>query len=235
MIQDRIDLLRAAKAGDVHSESQLLEQNMGLLKSVEKRFYGRGIEPEDLHQLACIGFIKAVRGYDENYGTAFSTYAVPKIMGEIRRQLRDDGPIKISRQIYENSSRIRWLRSEMENALGRSPTVSELSEQCGLSIEEIAVCDRTSFRVESIDEACFDSDSNLLEFIAGEEIEEGIVIRETLRQALARLPDRLSQIVTLRYFHELTQAQTAKIVGVSQVQVSRLEKKALLQLRQEMI
>jgi RNA polymerase sporulation-specific sigma factor len=123
----------------------------------------------------------------------------------------------------------------MENELGRSPTVFELSEQCGLSVEEIAICDRASFRIASIDEPCFDSDSSLSEYIAGEEIEERIVMRETLMRGVETLPEKLSQIIKLRYFHELTQMQTAKIIGVSQVQISRLEKKALQQLRKELL
>lgn len=207
---------------------------MGLIRCVERRFAGRGIESDDLHQLACIGFIKAVRGYDDAFGTAFSTYAVPKIAGEIRRFLRDDGPVKVSRRVRENAVRINWMRSQLEVELGREPTVSELSVRTGVPVEEIALCDQATQFVESMDDACFEDGGSLHERIAGDEIEEPILLRHSLQQAIGKLPDRLAQIIALRYGRELTQAQTARIVGVSQVQVSRLEKKALALLREEM-
>ena len=233
MTTEKIDLLRAARNGDQAAEERFLDENQGLICCIEKRFRGRGIEADDLHQLASIGFIKAVRCYDESYGTEFSTYAVPKIIGEIRRYLRDDGPVKVSRQIRENSTRIRWFRSQMEVELGREPTLSELSERSAIPVEEIAVCDGALSQIESLDEIVFENGGSRHEFVAGEAIEEAIILRETLRQAVEKLPDKLAQVIALRYGRGFTQAKAAHILGVSQVQVSRLEKKALTLLREE--
>lgn len=234
MTTETLDLLRAAKAGDRAAENRILEENMGLIYCVEKRFIGRGIERDDLHQLACLGFIKAVRGYEDSFGTTFSTYAVPKIAGEIRRFLRDDGTVKVSRRVRENAVRIRWARSQLELALGREPTLSELSEKTGFSVEEIAQCEQATQFVESMDEAVFEDGKSLHDSLADEGIEEKIIHRESLQQAIQKLPDKLAQIIALRYGREFTQAQTARIIGVSQVQISRLEKKALVLLREQL-
>ena len=234
MTAETIDLLRAARKGDRSAEARVLEENQGLIRCVERRYLGRGIEGADLHQLACIGFIKAVRGYDDSLGTAFSTYAVPKIAGEIRRFLRDDGQVKVSRRVRENAVRIRWTRNQLEVALGRVPTVSELAEKTGIPAEEIALCDQATQFVESMDDEVFEGGASLHDLVAGEGIEDSIVLRQSLQQAIAKLPDRLAQIITLRYVRDLTQVQTAHLIGVSQVQVSRLEKKALALLREEM-
>lgn len=234
MTAETIDLLRAAREGDRDAEARVLEENQGLIRCVERRFAGRGIEGDDLHQLACIGFIKAVRGYDDSFGTAFSTYAVPKIAGEIRRFLRDDGQVKVSRRVRENAVRIRWMRNHLEVALGREPTLSELAEKTGIPVEEIALCDQATQFVESMDDEIFEDGASLHDLVATEGIEDGIVLRQSLQQAVAKLPDKLAQIILLRYGRDLTQVQTARLVGVSQVQVSRLEKKALALLREEM-
>lgn len=234
MTAETIDLLRAARKGDRSAEARVLEENQGLIRCVERRYLGRGIEGDDLHQLACIGFIKAVRGYDDSLGTAFSTYAVPKIAGEIRRFLRDDGQVKVSRRVRENAVRIRWTRNQLEAALGREPTVSELAEKTGIPAEEIALCDQATQFVESMDDEVFEGGASLHDLVAGEGIEDSIVLRQSLQQAIAKLPDRLAQIITLRYVRDLTQVQTAHLISVSQVQVSRLEKKALALLREEM-
>ena len=135
------DLLRRAQAGDAAAAEQMVTENTGLIWSVARRFFGRGVEPDDLYQLGCVGFLKAMQGFDEQYGTCFSTYAVPKISGEIRRFLRDDGAVKVSRSIKERAQGIRTARTRLEQTLGREPTLSELAAETGLEPEEIAAPD----------------------------------------------------------------------------------------------
>ena len=144
-------LLEQAAAGDRGAEARLIEENSGLIWSIARRYYGRGAEPDDLYQLACVGFIKAVRGFDPALGNEFSTYAVPKIAGEIRRFLRDDGAVKVSRSVKERSVRVRRIQSELESRTGRSPTVSELAEAAGLTVEEVAACEQADVAVDSFE------------------------------------------------------------------------------------
>ena len=139
MIEDVFALIGQAQAGDMAAKEQLVSENSGLIWSVVKRFFGHGVESDDLFQLGCVGFLKAVDGFDPAFGTQFSTYAVPKISGEIRRFLRDDGSVKVSRSLKERALRIRLSRSELEQTLGREPTVSEISQNTGFSIEDIAM------------------------------------------------------------------------------------------------
>ena len=141
-------LLEQAASGDRDAEARLIEDNSGLIWSIVRRYYGRGAEPDDLYQLACVGFIKAVRGFDVSLGNEFSTYAVPKIAGEIRRFLRDDGAVKVSRAVKERAVRVRRLQSDWESRNGRSPTVSELAQAAGLTVEEIAACEQADVSVD---------------------------------------------------------------------------------------
>ncbi|MFQ6841478.1 MAG: sigma-70 family RNA polymerase sigma factor, partial [Agathobaculum sp.] len=151
MTSDMRALLERAAAGDRGAEAQLIEKNSGLIWSIARRYYGRGAEPDDLYQLACVGFIKAVRGFDPSLGNEFSTYAVPKIAGEIRRFLRDDGAVKVSRAVKERTVRLRRVQSELESKTGRSPTVSELAEAAGLTAEEVAACEQADVAVDSFE------------------------------------------------------------------------------------
>lgn len=151
MTSDMRALLERAAAGDRGAEAQLIEENSGLIWSIARRYYGRGAEPDDLYQLACVGFIKAVRGFDPSLGNEFSTYAVPKIAGEIRRFLRDDGAVKVSRAVKERSVRLRRVQSELESKTGRSPTVSELAAAAGLTAEEVAACEQADVAVDSFE------------------------------------------------------------------------------------
>ena len=141
MTQDAIDCLRSARAGDREAAERMVVENSGLIWSIARRYFGRGVDSDDLYQLGCVGFLKAIEGYDESYGTQFSTYAVPKISGEIRRFLRDDGAVKVSRGVKEKAQTIRAARLELEQRLGREPAVSEVSALTGLPPEEIAVCE----------------------------------------------------------------------------------------------
>ena len=226
-------LLEAARNGDSRACERVLQENNGLIWSVVRRYYGRGVEPDDLYQLGCLGFLKAVRGFDPDYGTQFSTYAVPKIAGEIRRFLRDDGAVKVSRGLKERAGTIRQARDKLSARLGREPALSELAAETGLSPEEIAAAEEASLPVASLQMET--GDGFTLESVLGTEgMEEGIVEREALRAAVSSLPDRERQVIVLRYFRGLTQDKTARIMGVSQVQISRVEKKAMAYLRRRL-
>ena len=225
------ELIRRAQEGDREAGSRLLEENTGLIWAVTKRFTGRGIETDDLYQLGCLGFIKAVNGFDLTFGTQFSTYAVPKIAGEIRRFLRDDGAVKVSRTIKEQAVTIKNMRSHLITALGREPTLTEISRQIGLSPEEIAVAENATASVESIHKELGDDGFSLENVLADDETEEKLIEKIALRQALGRLSDREATVIKLRYYHGLTQDRVSKVLGVSQVQVSRIEKKALQNMR----
>lgn len=229
------ELLQAAREGDRSACERVLEENNGLIWSVVRRYYGRGVEPDDLYQLGCMGFLKAVQGFDPQYGTQFSTYAVPKIAGEIRRFLRDDGPVKVSRGLRERGISIRGARSRLFSQLGRDPTLSELAHETGLSPEEIAAAETATEPVISLQTETGDSGLTLEGMLTSGSEEDGVVERMALREALGELPDRERQIVLLRYYRGMTQMQTARVVGVSQVQVSRLERRALERLRAAMI
>lgn len=211
-------------------ESELLEKHQGLIWSVVRRFLGCGVDADDLYQLACLGFLKAVRGFDEDYGTQFSTYAVPKIMGEIRRFLRDDGSVKVSRGLKEQGARINRQKHELEQALGREPRLSELAEATGLSPEEVAAAETAGLSAVSFQQE-FDDGMTLESVLGDDGVEDRLVESLALRQAMERLPEQERHVLSLRYFHSLTQQETARIVGVSQVQVSRLERRAMERLR----
>ena len=226
------ELIRQAQAGDREASELLVQENSGLIWSVARRFIGRGTESDDLYQLGCLGFLKAVEGFDLEYGTQFSTYAVPKIAGEIRRFLRDDGAVKVSRTIKEQAVTIRSARNHLATVLGREPTVTEISRQTGLTPEEIALAENATAATESIQQESGDAGFSLENILTDTESEERMVERIALTQAITRLPERESMVIKLRYFHGLTQERVAKVMQVSQVQVSRIEKKAIALLRE---
>lgn len=229
------ELIRRSQAGDRGATEQLVEDNSGLIWSVVRRFMGRGTEPDDLYQLGCLGLLKAVEGFDLEYGTQFSTYAVPKIAGEIRRFLRDDGAVKVSRSLKEQSASIKVARNRLTTALGREPTIQEISRQTGLSPEDIALAETATAATESIQRQTGEEGFSLENVLTDTESEEGLVEKIALRQAIEALPDREKQVIQLRYFHCLTQQRVAKVLNVSQVQVSRIEKKALGMLKELMV
>lgn len=196
-----------------------------------RRYYGRGVEPDDLYQLGCLGFLKAVQGFDFDYGTCFSTYAVPKIAGEIRRFLRDDGTVKVGRVIREQAQTLYSARERLRHQFGREPTLSELSEATGFMPEEIAQIELATDTPESLQQET--ADGLTLEGTLGTEApEEGLVERIALREAIDALPEKDGMTILLRYFKGMTQEQTARVLGVSQVQISRLERRGLKRLRE---
>ena len=225
------ELLRAAQEGDKDACEQAVVENNGLIWSIVRRYYGRGVDPDDLYQLGCLGFLKAVKGFDFSYGTCFSTYAVPKIAGEIRRFLRDDGAIKVGRSIREQAQTLYAARERLRHELGREPALSELAAMTGFAIEEIAQIEQATDTPESLQQET--ADGLTLEGILGTEApEEGLVERIALREAIDHLPEKERMTILLRYFKGLTQAQTARIMKVSQVQISRLERRGLAKLRE---
>ena len=207
MGEDRLALLDQAQSGDSDACEKMLEENSGLIWAVVRRYYGCGADPEDLYQLGCIGFIKAVKGFDVTYGTQFSTYAVPKIAGEIRRFLRDDGPVKVGRSLRERGQSIWSARQEIATA-------------------ELATAAPESLQQETADGLTLEST------LGTEAPEEALVEKIALREAIRALPEREQETIYLRFFKCMTQEQAARILGVSQVQVSRLERKGVTHLRE---
>lgn len=228
------DLIQRSQAGDREAGEILVAENSGLIWSVAKRFLGRGAEADDLYQLGCLGFLKAVEGFDLNFGTQFSTYAVPKIAGEIRRFLRDDGTIKVSRTIKEQAATIKSARNLLINALGREPTIQEISNQTGYTVEEIAYAETATANTESIQRESGEDGFTLENILSDTESEEMMVEKISLRQAIENLNEREAMVIRLRYYHGLTQQRVSKVLQVSQVQISRIEKKALGHLRELM-
>ena len=228
------ELIARSQQGDGEATQQLVEENTGLIWSVARRFFGRGAEPDDLYQLGCLGFLKAIAGFDLQFGTQFSTYAVPKIAGEIRRFLRDDGAVKVSRSLKEQAATIKSTRSRLTTALGREPTIGEISRQTGFSPEEIALAETATAATESIQRETGEEGFSLENILTDTKSEERMVEKIALRQAIDALPEREKKVIQLRYFHALTQQRVAKVMDVSQVQVSRIEKKAIELLREMM-
>lgn len=228
-------LLEAARLGDEWACEQVLEENNGLIWSIVRRYYGRGVESDDLYRLGCLGFLKAVRGYDPAFGTQFSTYAVPKISGEIRRFLRDDGAVKVSRGVKERGILVRGLRSRLCSELGREPALSELAEATGLTPEEVAAAETATEPVISLQTETGEGGLTLEGMISNGGIEDGLIERLALRGAMEKLPQREREVLLLRYYKGLTQTRAARVLGVSQVQVSRLERRAVERLRQIMV
>ena len=210
-VADTPALLEEARRGDNDACARLIEENAGLIWSIVRRYYGRGTDPEDLYQLGCLGFLKAVRGFDPAFGCQFSTYAVPKIAGEIRRFLRDDGAVKVGRTMREQAQTLYTIRERLRQELGR---------EANLPVASLQMETGDGFTLESV--------------LGTEGMEEAIVEREALRGAVAALPERERQVILLRYFRGMTQDRTAKVLGVSQVQVSRIERKAVEHLRRKL-
>lgn len=228
------ELIARSRQGDRAASEALIEENTGLIWAVVKRFIGRGTESEDLYQLGCLGFLKAVEGFDPDFGTQFSTYAVPKIAGEIRRFLRDDGAIKVSRGLKEQAAAVKNARAALSGTLGREPGLQELAAHTGLTPEQIAMAESATSSVESIYRETGEEGFTLENILTDTQSEEALLEKILLGQAIEALPQREKTVIQLRYFHGLTQERIARVLRVSQVQVSRIEKKAIGLLRQHM-
>ena len=226
------ELIARSQGGDEKAKEILVEENSGLIWSVARRFIGRGTETDDLYQLGCLGFLKAVDGFDLSYGTQFSTYAVPKISGEIRRFLRDDGAVKVSRGIKERAATIKITRNHLLQSLGREPTIQEIAKETGFEIEDIAIAETATACVESMQQQAGEDGLSLENLLSDTENEDSMLEKISLRQGIELLPEREATVIRLRYFHSLTQQRVSQVLNVSQVQVSRIEKKALNRLRE---
>ncbi len=229
------ELLERAVKGEKNAREQMVEENSGLIWSIVRRFFGRGVDADDLYQLGCLGFIKALDGFDLEFGTQFSTYAVPKIAGEIRRFLRDDGTVKVSRTIKEQSGAIKTARQSLMGSMGRDPTVEEVAEVVGLTPQEIAVIETAMLPADSLQRPTGEDGCTLQELLPGEGIEEKIIESLSLQDAITRLDPRQRAVINMRYFRCMTQEKIAVVLGVSQVQVSRIERKALVCLKEFLV
>ena len=228
------DLLDRAREGDRAAAETLLEANSGLIWSIAKRYFGCGVEGDDLYQLGCLGFLKAVQSFSAEYGTRFSTYAVPKISGEIRRFLRDDGAVKVSRSLKERAQTVRMARKALEQRLGREPVLSELSRETGFTPEEIAEAETATAAAASLQQENGEDGPTLEELLSDPEQEERMIESLALREAIRDLPQQERMVIAFRYYRGMTQTQTAELMGVSQVQVSRLERRAVEALRKSL-
>ena len=228
------DLLDRAREGDREAAETLLEANSGLIWSIARRYFGCGVEVDDLYQLGCLGFLKAVQSFSTEYGTRFSTYAVPKISGEIRRFLRDDGAVKVSRSMKERAQAIRMARKALEQRLGREPVLTELSGETGFAPEEIAEAETATAAAASLQQENGEDGPTLEELLSDPEQEERMIESLALREAIGGLPKQERLVIALRYYRGMTQTQTAEVLGVSQVQVSRLERRAVEALRKSL-
>ena len=230
------DLLKA-KNNDDKAMTDIIESNSGLLWSIVKRFLGRGYEGEELYQIACIGFIKAIKRFDLNYEVKLSTYAVPYILGEIKRFIRDDGPIKISRSIKELAMKIKDIQKEHLSKKGEEISICEIASILRVSKEEVAVALDSLRPLESINEENYENDTGgeakITKIDNGENQTEKLINKMCLEDLIKNLNEREQKIIKLRYYNEKTQTEVAKILGITQVQVSRLEKKILLNMREK--
>lgn len=233
------ELLRLTKEGDEHARETLVLENMGLIWSVVKRFTNRGYDPEDLFQIGSIGLLKAVDKFDLTYDVKFSTYAVPMITGEIKRFLRDDGMIKVSRSLKENAYKIKQAREEFSMKYQREATIEEIAQATCLAREEIVVALEANKEVESLHQPTYQGDGSkilLMDRLPKDENEEERILNHVLlEESLKQLKEEEQMLIEYRYFHGKTQQEIAQILHISQVQVSRMEKKVLRRLRQQIV
>ncbi len=255
-MEDAALLIKQSQEGDKEAREKLIEENLGLVRHIVKRFVGRGYDMEDLFQIGCIGLIKAIDKFDLNFDVKFSTYAVPMIQGEIKRFLRDDGMVKVSRTLKVNGWKVRQAAEKFAKEHGREASLKELEEETQLNIEDIVMALDANVEVESIYKSVYQSDGNeiyLVDQVVGktggvghsamgqgvacgiceDEEKEKILDHMLLNQLLDKLSEKERQLISMRYFQDKTQVEIAKCMGISQVQVSRMEKRILLHLREE--
>ena len=231
-------LIQSAHEGDKSARDRLVAENMGLVWSIVRRFGGRGYDPEDLFQIGSIGLIKAIDKFDLNYDVKFSTYAVPMIAGEIKRFLRDDGMIKVSRVLKETAVKAKGVREALNLKLGREPTLNEIAEELGICVEELAAAMESGAEIESLQKTIYQGDGSSIHLMDKLEEKSNPAEEVMNKMLLGRLLNELSpqerKIIIRRYYMEQTQTQIAKELGISQVQVSRMEKKILKSMREKL-
>ena len=228
-------LIGRSHQGDKEARDTLFEENAGLVYSVAKRFLGRGVDMEDLFQIGSIGLLKAVDNFDPSYEVRFSTYAVPMIAGEIKRYLRDDGILKVSRSLKESCSKIYQYREVLERTLGREPTMEEISKELGLPVEELVLAMESGAEVESLHKTIYQGEGNEISLMdrlpEKKNRQEKLIDRILLEELLGSLEARERSLICMRYFQDMTQTEIADVLGVSQVQVSRMEKRIIEKMR----
>ena len=235
--KETLELLRKAKAGDGGAKEALLTHNASLLKSILKRYLGKGVEYDDLYSLACMGFLKAIAGFDESFGVRFSTYAVPMIAGEIKRFLRDDGSVKVSRAMKKTARDMNRYIEEYGQEHGRQPSVKELSQVFSMDEGEVVITLGSSRMPVSIYESSDYKDEksvSLIEKLPSKDNQDEMIEKMVLKEAIGRLPEREKKIVFLRFFRDMTQSEVAKAIGVSQVQISRIESRIIRDFKREL-
>lgn len=237
--KDTIEYIRRAKRGDQSAKQILIDGNVSLIKCIVKRYLGKGVEYDDLiFSIACMGFLKAITGFDESFGVRFSTYAVPMIAGEIKRFMRDDGSVKVSRAMKQTAKEMNTFVAEYTSAYGRQPAVKEIAEKFGLDESETVFVMGSSKMPVSIYGGSEYKDGNereLIDTLPAEDKQEEIIDKLLLRTAIESLPERDRKIIVLRYFRDMTQSEVAEKIGVSQVQVSRIESRIIKEFRQKLI
>lgn len=235
---DNIELITLAKKGDKAALDKLIEKNLPLVSVISKKFLNRGYEYEDLFQIGSMGLVKAVKNFDDKFNVKFSTYAVPMIMGEIKRFLRDDGLIKVSRSVKNTAKKLHFFKEELSKKLNRDPTVEELAEYSGIDKEEIVFATEASLGLQYLYDTIHQDDGSpvlLIDKISENSDENSeMVDKIALKEALRNLDTKSRQIIMLRYFKDKTQVQVAKMLGISQVQVSRIEKKVLKEMKEKL-
>ena len=245
-MDETIRLIERAHQGDKTARDKLVTDNMGLVWSIVRRFGGRGYEMEDLFQIGSIGLMKAIDKFEIAFDVKFSTYAVPMITGEIKRFLRDDGPIRISRTLKENGWKVKQAAQKLAHSLGRDPSLEEIAAETGMEREDVVLAMEAGVEVESIYKTVYQSDGNeiqLLDKVAAgggsgvweDEEKDRLLNHMLLEQLLEELPEADRDLIRMRYFEDMTQSEVAKNLGISQVQVSRLEKKILLSMRHKVL
>ncbi len=239
MLDDKstIEYIRRAKDGENEAKEALIEHNVSLVKCIVKRYLGKGVDYDDLFQIACMGFLKAIAGFDESFGVKFSTYAVPMIAGEIKRFMRDDGSVKVSRAMKQTAKEINGFVEEYALANGRQPSVSEIAQQFGLEeAETVFVMGSSKMPLSLYGGAEYKDgkEKELIETLPAKDDQEDWLDRMLLRGAIEELPERDRKIIVLRYFRDMTQSEVAEKIGVSQVQVSRIESKIIKEFRSKL-
>ena len=236
-MEHTLALIGRAHQGDKVARDKVYEENTGLIYSVVKRFAGRGVEAEDLFQIGSIGLLKAVDKFDTSFEVKFSTYAVPMIIGEIRRYLRDTGIIKVSRSLKESQYRVFKIREDLEKKLGREPSVTELAEAAEISLEELNIVLEAGAEVESLHKTIYQGEGTELSLLdkipEKENRQEKLLDKVLLEELLGRLEAEERKLIYMRYFQEMTQTEIARQLHISQVQVSRMEKRILKKLREQ--
>ena len=236
--EETLELILMAQKGDKEAKEKLVKHNIGLIKSVLRGFSNRGYDTEDLFQIGSIGLLKAIDRFDPSFDVKFSTYAVPMIAGEIKRFLRDDGMIKVSRSLKQTANRVRYAQENLSKILGREPTIEEVSEELGIDKEDIVMALESSYQLDYLYDVVHQDDGNPLKVIdiisIDEDGEDEIVESIVLKEVLSQLKERDRQVIILRYFKDKTQVEVAEILGISQVQVSRIEKRIIEEIKSKL-